>query len=66
MDKDGAVHMYNSAIKCESVLVRWMNLQSEVRQKEKNKYSILMYIYLESRKNGIDEPICREGMETQM
>ena len=33
----------------ESVLMRWMNLepiiQSEVSQKEKDKYHILMYIY---------------------
>ena len=33
----------------ESVLVRWMNLkpiiQSEVSQKEKNKYRILTHIY---------------------
>ena len=33
----------------ESVLMRWMNLepiiQSEVNQKEKDKYCILMYIY---------------------
>ena len=33
----------------ESVLVRWMNLepiiQSEVNQKEKDKYCILMHIY---------------------
>ena len=33
----------------ESVLVRWMNLepviQSEVSQKEKNKYHILMHIW---------------------
>ena len=43
---------YYSAIKMntfESVLLRWMNLesimQSEVSQKEKNKYHILMYIY---------------------
>jgi len=42
---------YHSAIKrnaFESVLMRWMNLepiiQSEVSQKEKDKYSILMYI----------------------
>ena len=47
---------YYSAIKknaFESVLMRWMNLepiiQSEVSQKEKNKY-ILMNIYMESRK----------------
>ena len=38
----------------ESVLMRWMNLepiiQSKVSQKEKDKYHILMYIYMESRK----------------
>ena len=43
---------YYSAIKSntfESVLMRWMNLesiiQSEVSQKEKGKYHILMHIY---------------------
>ena len=43
---------YYSAIKMntfESVLMRWMKLeliiQSEVSQKEKHKYSILMHIY---------------------
>ena len=43
---------YYSAIKrntFESVLMRWMNLepiiQSEVSQKEKGKYCILMHIY---------------------
>ena len=48
---------YYSAIKrnaFESVLMRWMNLepiiQSEVSQKEKDKYRILIYIYTESRK----------------
>ena len=38
----------------ESVVVRWMNLESvihsEVSQKEKSKYRILTYIYMESRK----------------
>ena len=48
---------YYSAIKkntFESVLMRWMKLepiiQSEVNQKEKHQYSILMYIYMEFRK----------------
>ena len=48
---------YYSAIKrntYESVLVRWMNLepvvQSEVSQKEKSKYCVLMHIYVKSRK----------------
>ena len=43
---------YYSAIRrneFESVVVRWMNLEpltkSEVRQKEKNKYHILIHIY---------------------
>ena len=43
---------YSSAIKkntLESVLMRWMKLepitQSEVSQKEKHQYSILMHIY---------------------
>ena len=43
---------YYSAIKrnvFESVLIRWMNLepiiQSEVSQKEKYKYHILMHVY---------------------
>ena len=48
---------YYSAIKrntSESVLMRWMNLepiiQSEVSQKEKDKYCILTHIYMESRR----------------
>ena len=43
---------YYSAIKrnaCESVLMRWMNLepviQSEVSQKEKDKYHFLTHLY---------------------
>ena len=43
---------YYSAIKrnaFESILMRWMNLepiiQSEVSEKEKDKYNILMYVY---------------------
>ena len=48
---------YYSAIKrnaFESVLKRWVNLESiiqdEVSQKEKDKYCILMDIYRESKK----------------
>ena len=62
---------YYSAIKrntVESVLVRWMNrepvIQSEVSQKEKNKYLILAHIY-GIQKNGTDEPIFRAGIDTQ-
>ena len=49
------VHIYNGILlshkknKFESVLVRWMNIepitQSEVSQKEKDKYCILTNIY---------------------
>ena len=52
---------YYSAIKrnaFESVLMRWMNLepiiQSEVSQKEKDKYHILTHIY-GIKKNGSEE-----------
>ena len=55
MDKEIVVHRHNviySATKrnaFESVLMKWMNLepviQSEVSQKEKDKYCILMHIY---------------------
>ena len=54
MDKEVVVHIYNGVLtikqnKFESVPVRWMNLESvvwsEVSQKEKNKYCILMHIY---------------------
>ena len=52
----------------ESVLMRWMELepiiQSEVSQKEKHQYSILMHIY-EIQKDGNDDPICKAAKETQ-
>ena len=55
MDKEDLAHIYDgiySAIKrneIELFLVRWMDLesviQSEVSQKEKNKYRMLTHIY---------------------
>ena len=39
-------------------------IQSEVRQKEKDKYHILMHIY-GIKKDGTDERVCRAAMETQ-
>ena len=54
MDKEVVVHVHNGilAIKrntFESVLMKWMNLepiiQSEVSQKEKDKYHVLMHIH---------------------
>ena len=54
MDKEVVVHIHNEILLShkknafESVLMRWMNLepiiQSEVSQKEKYKYHILMHI----------------------
>ena len=62
----------HSAIKkntFESVLMRWMKLepiiQSEVRQKEKHQYSILMHIY-GIKKDGNDNSIYETAKETQM
>ena len=47
----------------------WMDLetviQSEVSQKEKNKYRILTHI-CGIQKNGTDEPVCRAEIETQI
>ena len=63
---------YYSAIKkntFESVLMRCMKLepiiQSEVSQKEKHQYSIIMHIY-GIWKDGNDNPVCETAKETQM
>ena len=53
MDKENVAHIYNGILtikrnEIELSVVRWMDLetviQSEVSQKEKNKYSILMHV----------------------
>ena len=63
---------YYSAIKknsFESVLMRWMKLepiiQSEVNQKDKHQYSMLMHI-CGIQKDSNDNPICKTEKETQM
>ena len=63
---------YHSAIKknrFESVLMRWRKLeliiQSEVSQKEKHQYSVLMHIY-GIQKDGNDDSICETAKETQI
>ena len=63
---------YYSAIKRNetgSFVETWMDLetaiQSEVSQKEQNKYRILTHI-CGTQKNGTDEPVCRAEIETQM
>ena len=59
---------YYSALKrnaFESVLIKWMNLEpvmeSEVSQKEKDKYCILMHIY-RIEKNGTEEFMYKAAM----
>ena len=63
---------YYSAIKrnaFEFILMRWMKLepimQSEVSQKEKHQYYILMPIY-GIWKDDNDDPICKAAEETEM
>ena len=63
---------YYSAIKkssFESVLMRWMKvepiIQSEVSQKDKDQYSILMHRG-GILKDGNDNHICKTEKETQM
>ena len=55
--------------KIGSFVEMWMDLetviQSEVSQKEKNKYRILRHI-CGIQKNGTDEPVCKAEIETQM
>ena len=59
---------YNSAMKrneIESFVVTWTDLetviQSEVSQKEKNKYLLLTPV-CGTQKNGTDEPVCRQKL----
>ena len=40
-------------------------IQSEVSQKEKHQYSILMHIH-GIKKDGNDDPVCKTAKETQM
>ena len=75
MDKEDVAHIYNGILlshKKEQNWVlcdMWMDqesvIQSEVSQKEKNKYCVLMHVCGIS-KNGTDEPGCRAEIETQM
>ena len=67
------VHIYNRLLNYkknafESALMSWMNLEpiahSELSQKEKDKYCILMHVYV-IQKDGTDEPICIAAKEMQ-
>ena len=73
MDKEDVVCIYNGILlsnkrkKTGLIVELWMDLetiiQSEVSQKEKNKYYILMHI-CGIQKNGTDDLICKGKVET--
>ena len=74
MDKEDVAHIYTmeyySAIKRNEIelsVVRWMDLesviQSEVSQKEKNKYCMLTHIYGILKEKKKDMKNLREGQE---
>ena len=75
MDKKAVVRIHNGILlnykknAFESVLMRCMKLepiiQSEVSQKEKHQYSVLMHIY-EIYKDSNDNPIWETAKETQI
>ena len=75
MDKEDVVHIYNGILLSHKrneivpFVEMWMDLetviQSEVSQKEKNKYRILTHI-CGIQKNGTGEPVCKAEIETQM
>ena len=63
---------YYSAIKrneIELFVVRWVDvesvIQSEVSQKEKNKYRMLTHIWNLKKKKGHEEPRGKMGIKTQ-
>ena len=63
---------YYSDIKRNEIelsVARWMDvetvIQSEVSQKEKNKYCMLTHIYGIKKKSGSEEPKGRTGIKTQ-
>ena len=75
MDKEDVVHIYNGILlshkkeRNRAICRTWIDLetviQSEVSQKEKNKYHIISLI-CRIQKNGIDELICKAEIKTQM
>ena len=68
------VHIYDGILVRErneigSIVVMWTDLesviQSKVSQKNKSKYYALMYM-CGIQKDGIDKPVFRAGIETQI
>ena len=72
MDKEDVAHIYNGILLNHKKKQNWVIcrmdletvIQSEVNQKEKNKYHILTHI-CGIQKNGTDEPVCKAEIETQ-
>ena len=74
MDKEAVVHICNRILLNHKKGHIWVspsevddlkpNIKSEVSQKEKNKYHLLLHIY-EIYKDDSDEPIHREAMKMQ-
>ena len=72
MNKEAVVHIYNGILLSHKKECIWVSsnevdehiIQSEVSQKQKNKYHILMHIY-GIQKDGTVETICTAIMETQ-
>ena len=75
MDKEDVAHIYSGILlshkrnEIELFVVRWMDLetviQSEVSQKEKNKYHMLTHIYGIYKKKVSEEPRGRTGVKMQ-
>ena len=72
MDKKAVVHIHSGILLShrnafESFLMRWMKLepiiQSEVSQKENDKYCILTHIY-GILKDDTNDPKCKAAKET--
>ena len=78
MGKEDVVHIYTkeyySAIKRNEIgssAETWIDLesviQSQVSQKEKNKYRMLTHIRICGfQKNGTDEPVCKAEIDTDV
>ena len=56
---DNGILLSHKRNEFESVVVKWMNLesliQSEATQKEKNKYCILMHVYVDTAREAEGE-----------
>ena len=75
MAKEDVAHIYNGILlshkknEIELFVVRWMDLesviQSDVSQKDKNKYCMLTHIYGILKKKSSEEPRDRTGIKTQ-